>query len=115
MDEHRKKKNTPKAYKQKQDEFRDNCDFFYQLQPEELRYTVTKDRVEFFMTYCLYSEQKPHGKRKRGGGSTVLLDYGKANQILKTHAAARRHATTGEVTEETKNPYTALQPRNGVC
>lgn len=110
LDEMERKKNTPLAYKPKQAEFRAYCDFFYQRQPPELRYTVTKDKVEAFMTYCLFREQKPRGgKRKR----CIVLDHEKANQIIETFSLAERDET-GKVTEETKSRYAALEPVNGL-
>jgi len=83
-----KKKNTPKAYEAKIQEFCSYCDFFYKNHPLESRYTVMKDKVEAFMAYYLYREHKPRGKRKTGGGAS-LLEYEKANEIITTYAGAK--------------------------
>jgi len=114
VEENGKKKNTAQAYDAKMEEFRCYCDFFYQQHSLETRYTIRKDKVEAFLTYCLLREHKPRGKRKRGTGGTVLLDYEKANLIITTFAGAERDDVTGMVTAETKEKFATLQPKHGV-
>lgn len=80
-----KKKNTKTAYKAKESEFLEFCDFRYSAMADEAdRHLVTPEKVYKFMFYCAHRKQRKKGKRKR----SFLFDRNEYEQIMASCGAS---------------------------
>ena len=87
-DEDNRIRNTAKAYDPKVAEFELWCKTFYN-NDAMLMYQVTRGKVESFLTYNLFREAKPRGKRKGVAKGAPQLDYERANQIIKIYQSVQ--------------------------
>ena len=101
-----KKKNKAKAYDPKLDEFRLYCDHYYKTL-EDAKNQITRTKVDQYLTYCYYSEQKPKGQK---GG--VGIDWVKANKIV-TVMQSCTIGPDGHPTPELAALLKSLDPANG--
>ena len=93
MDENGKKKSKAKCYDPKVAEFQAYCDTFFAMLPPDRIYQVTKTKVEAYLTYCFYREQKQKGRWKKGT-NPISIDWTKANAVLKMYqGGASNHRT----------------------
>ena len=107
LDDNGKKKNKAKAYDSKIADYKAYCNaYFKNLPPDEI-HQVTKTKVESFLTYCYYREQKPKGKCLTG-----TIDYQKANKIIEAYQNVKWEST-GRPNQESLDLLKSLEPTNG--
>ena len=110
LDMYGKKKNKAKAYNPKTDEFVAFCDIYYEHMDNP--HQVTRAKVEAYLTYCFYREQKPKGWGKKGANIGVAIDWVKANQVISVLQSCRI-GKDGNPTPESAEKLKTLQPTKG--
>jgi len=103
--------NTTKSYHPKTDEFRLFCEEFYRQNPDT-KYQITPIKVQSFMAYQFFREQKMQGRKKKNVKVTPQLDYKKARAVMQLFNQAEY--VNGAVSEKTKDTFMKLRPKIGL-